>query len=131
MNRPELILAFDWDGTIVKNRWPEHGPFRKGALRWMRWARIRKHVFILYTNREGDLLNVGAAKSNKMFEYGICFDLINENDCRTVQKYGGDCRKISADWYFDDKAGFIGWWTVPIIVLWLEWKYRKGGNLLA
>ena len=35
---------------------------------------------------------------------GLEFDAANENLPDLIEQYGGDCRKISADEYWDDKA---------------------------
>ena len=34
--------------------------------------------------------------------HGIEFDAVNENLKERIDQYGGDCRKISADYYIDD-----------------------------
>jgi hypothetical protein len=38
---------------------------------------------------------------------GLVFDAYNENLPELIERYGGDCRKISADFYADDKNIFI------------------------
>lgn len=56
---------------------------------------------ILWTNRCDELLE----KAIEWCEgYGLIFDAVNENLSERVEKYGNDCRKISADIYIDDKA---------------------------
>ena len=42
-----------------------------------------------------------------------CIDYINENDPKRCARFGGDCRKISADVYIDDKGIFCDgiYWT--------------------
>jgi hypothetical protein len=40
-------------------------------------------------------------------ERGLVFDAYNENLPERIAEYGGDCRKISADFYADDKNIFI------------------------
>jgi hypothetical protein len=37
-------------------------------------------------------------------EQGIIFDAVNANLPETLQKYGTDPRKITADYYIDDKT---------------------------
>ena len=37
-------------------------------------------------------------------ERGLVFDAVNENLPSIIRKFGGDCRKIYADAYLDDKA---------------------------
>jgi hypothetical protein len=127
----KLILAIDADGTIWRNKYPKVGQFRFGARFWLRWLRKRGHILILNTCRECSqtgLDNHECPFCNAQWvlkDNGLDFDYYNENCRELIEKYS-DTRKIGADWYFDDKAGFLGWWTVPIIVLWLEW--RKGKN---
>lgn len=40
-------------------------------------------------------------------DIGLSFDSINENLPEIIEKYGGDSRKIHADYYIDDKNLFI------------------------
>ena len=67
---------------------------------------------ILWTCRCGELLEE-AVEWCRMF--GLEFDAVNENVADTLEKYGTESRKISADVYVDDKACFP-WMTEQ------EWK---------
>jgi hypothetical protein len=145
MNRKRLYIAVDFDGTIVKNEWPNIGKPRWGSIPVLRWMKQRGHVLILNTCREQRrLLYEVEVKRGKHSEkllvccsllweakmmleedYEIYFDYYNKNAPERIELFGGDCRKISADWYIDDLAGFLGWWSVPLIVWWLERKRRK------
>lgn len=130
-----MDIAIDFDGTLARDRWPEIGELRPGAKKVINWLKKRGHTLILYTCREGVYL----AKAHIFLEkHGIKFDYYNENTEGRIWEYGGDCRKISADLYIDDKALFFpGWWIVPFVVLWMEWRekreqakrLRKKGNL--
>jgi hypothetical protein len=117
-----VIIAIDFDGTIVKNEWPEIGRFRFLAKPVINWLQKRGHELILFTCRERELLlkAVDFLKRNN-----IEFKYHNENTKELIMKYGGDCRKISADLYLDDKALFPGWWIVPLVVLWIEWREKR------
>lgn len=115
-----MHIAVDFDGTIVKNRWPKIGRFRLGARTVLKWL-YKKHDLILYTCREGLLLQEADLF---LAQHKIVFKYANTNLGVRIRKYGSDCRKISADWYIDDKAGFIGWWSIPVIIMWLEWKSK-------
>jgi hypothetical protein len=112
--KKKLVIAIDFDGTIVKDRWPEIGPFRFGAKWCLKWLKKRGHVLILNTCREDKLLH------NAWLKVWSWFNYYNQNDPKRSQQYGSDCRKISADWYIDDRAGFLGWWSIPFIIWWLE-----------
>jgi hypothetical protein len=119
-----MIIAVDFDGTIVKSQWPNIGKPRFGALNCLRWLKSRGHKLILWTCRDhtgGDDLQQAM---DWLSDKGIEFDYFNENDEAKRTLYRNDTRKIGADWYIDDKAGFIGWWSIPLIVWWLEFKRR-------
>ena len=117
-----MIIAVDFDGTIVQDRWPDIGPFRFGAKRVLRWLCKRHHILILWTCREGQAL--GHAK-RFLWSHGIYFDAYNHNIPERIRQYGCDCRKISADLYIDDKAGWVFWPLVWLKVLWMEVKGGK------
>ena len=112
-----MVIAVDFDGTIVKNRWPDIGPFRFLARPVLRWLQRRGHTLILWTCREHK--HLGAAK-RFLWLHGIWFDYYNLNAPARVTEYGGDCRKISADLYIDDRAGWVFWPFVWLKILLLE-----------
>ena len=117
-SKKKLVISVDFDGSMVKNEWPLIGDLRFGAVSVLRWLKRRGHSLILNTCREGRLLK--PIIDIHWGDYGIQFDHVNENTPERIRQYGGDCRKISADWYIDDRAGFLGWWSIPFIILWLE-----------
>lgn len=97
-----MIYAIDFDGTICFNSWPEVGKEIPGAISTIK--KIAKYnTIILWTCRQGEALE-------KAIEFclsrGIKFDYINENVPELIEKYGSDCRKITADYYIDDKSIF-------------------------
>ena len=119
-SKKPLIIGIDFDDTIVHCRYPYIGPFKfmaKASLKWLQ----KRHILILWTCREGALLN--KAKTILLKE-GIRFDFYNKNDARRILKYGGDCRKLSCDLLIDDKAGFVWWPWIVLKVLWME--LRRG-----
>ena len=121
MNPTKLVIAIDFGGTIVRNEWPKIGKFRIGARKVLKWLKRRGHTLILNTCREKELLE-------DVHEFCWChlisFHHYNKNCPKLISEYGGDCRKISADLYLDDRAFFPGWIVIPVVVLWLEWKKR-------
>lgn len=126
----KLVIAVDFDGTIVRNKWPEIGSFRFGAKMVLRWMQQRGHILILNTCREcNKQLYITRSEcplcsaQTTLKSKGIYFDYYNENAAHLIKQFA-DCRKIGADLYLDDKAFFPGWWIVPIAVLWLEWRKK-------
>lgn len=121
--RKKLVIAVDYDGTIVKNAFPNTGKFKFLAKAVILWIKRRNHILVLNTCRvdnydKGKMFLTAAVC--KTASAGIEFDYINKNVPKRIARYGSDCRKISADWYIDDKAGFLGWWSIPFIIWWLE-----------
>jgi hypothetical protein len=116
-----MIIAIDFDGTIVKNAWPKIGRIRIGARWALRKLKRRGHILILNTCREGDLLN-----NALMFlsDNNISIHCANCNIIERIRQYGGDCRKISAELYLDDRGFFPGWLVIPAIVQWMELNDR-------
>ena len=56
---------------------------------------------ILFTCRTGRDLKEAVAFCNSR---GLHFDTVNENLPELIAAYGGDTRKINADYYIDDKT---------------------------
>lgn len=90
------FYAFDFDGTIVKNKFPEIGePITKTCdLMHEIWADIR-NIIIIWTNRSGDYENQAR---DFLVKNGIPFDFINENPL-----FETGSRKIFAHKYYDDR----------------------------
>lgn len=116
-----MVIALDFDGTVVKNKWPEIGEMRwlaKPVLPWL----SKRHLLVLNTCREGELLNQAV---DFLIANGIAVMAANENLKERIEQYGGDCRKISADLYLDDKGFFPGWLVTFFVVLWMEWREKR------
>ena len=79
-------MAGDWRGK----RDPDRTPERTAGAR-----------LILWTNREGDLLEEAVEWCKA---HGLTFDTVNANLPELIDLYKNDCRKINADIYIDDKA---------------------------
>lgn len=102
-----MIIAVDFDGTIVEHRYPEIGaeiPFAIETLKLMQTE--LKHILILWTVREGDLLEA-AIKFCR--ERGLYFYAINQNEpgSRSINQP----RKLMADMFIDDRnfGGIPDW----------------------
>ena len=51
-----MIIAIDFDGTIVENRYPEIGHERPFAIETLKMLQQDRHRLVLWTCREGQLL---------------------------------------------------------------------------
>ena len=105
------VIAIDFDGTITNE--PEAGPtmsLRDNCQEAIKLLYDLEYILILNTCREGTELEKALEflYQNQL----LCrFSYINENHWERINYYGNDCRKISADYYIDDKiiGGFPGW----------------------
>lgn len=98
------VYAVDFDGTLCESAWPEIGAPRMAVIDYFINLRACGDKLVMNTCREGELLN--DAKKWCMLR-GLVFDAYNENLPELIELYGGDCRKISADFYVDDKNLFM------------------------
>lgn len=96
-----MIIAVDFDGTLCENRWPDIGPPREGVVKYVRQQQRDGARLILWTNRRDERLEEAVAWC---LEQGITFDAVNHNLPEIVERFGGDCRKVFADVYLDDRA---------------------------
>ena len=102
LGRP-LVVAIDFDGTIVEEKWPRIGNPIKGAKIGIERLHKEGMILILNTCRCEDTLGeaVDFLKERKLWN---CFTAVNENILERVEEYGSDPRKISADVYVDDRG---------------------------
>ena len=97
----EKVIAVDFDGCLCELAWPDIGRPNAPVIEKLIQMQSEGVKIILNTCRVDDYLSkaVGWCQS-----FGLSFDAVNENLPERIQLYGGDCRKISADEYWDDKA---------------------------
>lgn len=96
-----MIIAVDFDGTLCENAWPEIGAANEAAILCLKEWQERGDSLILWTCRVGEKLD---AAVSWCADHGLVFDAVNENLPPIIRKFGGDCRKIYADMYIDDKG---------------------------
>ncbi len=98
----QKIIAVDFDGTLCENKYPNIGkPLYKSINYIKQLVSSQNYVVILWTCRRGKHLDDAV---RWCAEHGIKLDYINENAPSLIKAFGGDCRKIYADIYLDDKA---------------------------
>ena len=96
-----MIIAVDFDGTIVEDRYPEIGKERPFATITLRKLIEHHHKLILWTVREGQLLDEAVEWCrNKGIEFYAVNKDYEEEDPETNKHYS---RKIKADVFIDDR----------------------------
>lgn len=98
------IYSFDFDGTIVKNKFPDIGEPIQDVIQIAIMAKLKGDYVILNTMREGKYLE-DALKFCK--SVGIEFDAVNDNLEHMKEFYQNNPRKIYADYYIDDHNFFV------------------------
>jgi hydroxymethylpyrimidine pyrophosphatase-like HAD family hydrolase len=97
--KQSLIIAIDFDGTIVEHRYPFIGRIRPFAFETMEALQIRGHRLILWSHRAGKKLDEAVKFCNS---HGIEFYAVNKN-YPEEEWDENDSRKILADIYIDDR----------------------------
>ena len=104
-----MIIAVDFDGTIVEHEYPKIGkpvPFAIEVLKKLQ--KEERHTLILWTVREGDLLQEAVDYCSKN---GVDFYAANKN--YPDEEVGDSPRKLMADIFIDDKnIGGLPDWSV-------------------
>ena len=95
------IVAVDFDGTLCENEWPEIGEPRQAVIDYVRDQQRQGAKLILWTNRSGEKLDEAVAWCGK---HRLVFNAVNENLPEMIEAFGGDCRKVFANEYIDDRA---------------------------
>ena len=95
------IIAVDFDGTLVEDKFPDIGEVRKSVWDEVIRAQERGVKIILWTSRDNDRLKAAVEFCT---ERGLHFDAINDNldECKIL--FDNDTRKVYANEYWDDKA---------------------------
>ena len=94
-----MIYAIDFDGTIVKNKWPEIGELNPVAKKFITTLQEKGDQWILYTMREDKYLDDALAF---LKENGLHPDAVNDNLPKMKDFYNNNPRKVFANVYIDD-----------------------------
>lgn len=95
------IIAVDFDGTLVEDKFPNIGEIKPNVWSDMRRARELGAKIILWTSRDHENLEAAVEFCRQQ---GFEFDAINENLPECQKLFNNDTRKVFADEYWDDKA---------------------------
>ena len=107
-----MIIAVDFDGTIVENRYPEIGKEMPFAIEVLKKLQNERHRLILWTVREGKLLNeaVEFCQARGLEFYAVNRDYPEEEK----ERNNHFSRKLKADLWIDDRnlGGLPDWGTI-------------------
>ncbi|RZN82788.1 MAG: hydrolase [Winogradskyella sp.] len=108
--KEKLILAIDFDGTIVEDAYPSIGKPQLFAFETLKRLQNDGHRLILWTYRDGKKLEEAVTFCK---ENGIEFYAVNKS-FPEEQFTSEKSPKIHADFFIDDRniGGFIGWGKV-------------------
>ena len=106
-----MLIAVDFDGTIVEHRYPEIGKELPFAISTLKRLQEERHRLGLWTVREGKLLDEAVEFCRQR---GLEFYAVNANFPEEEAKPGAAaCRKLKADLFIDDRnVGALPDWGV-------------------
>lgn len=111
-----MVIAVDFDGTIVEHRYPEIGRERPFATQTLRMLMEDQHQLILWSVREGELLDEAVEWCRQR---GVEFYAVNK-DYPEEEKDNNQhfSRKLKADYFIDDRniGGLPDWGTIYQII---------------
>lgn len=107
-----MTIAVDFDGTIVKHKYPEIGEELPFATETLKMLIEDRHKLILWTVREGELLQQAIDWCK---ERGVIFFAVNRDyPEETIENNNHFSRKLKVDMWIDDRniGGLPDWGTI-------------------
>ena len=106
-----MTIAVDFDGTIVEHRYPKIGEEIPFATETLKILAQERHKLILWTVREGELLEEAIEWCRKR---GVFFYSVNKDYPEEEKSHNGFSRKLKADLFIDDRnlGGLPDWGTI-------------------
>ena len=121
-----MVIAVDFDGTIVEHRYPEIGNEIPFATETLKMLIADHHKLILWSVREGKLLDEAVEWCR---ERGVEFYAVNR-DYPEERKDANQhfSRKLKADLFIDDRnlGGLPDWGTIYLMIK----NHRKYAEML-
>lgn len=110
-----MVIAVDFDGTIVEHRYPEIGNEMPFAIDSLRKLIEQQHRIILWTVRRGKLLQDAVDWCK---ERGVEFYAVNKNYPEEVIEETNVYGKINADLFIDDRnlGGLPNWGKIYMMI---------------
>jgi len=102
-----MIIAVDFDGTIVEHKYPAIGKEKIFAFETLKALQDKGHLLVLWTIRSGKELDDAV---NYCQQNGLDFYAINRTHPEEELSENMS-RKVNADLFIDDRnvGGFMGW----------------------
>ena len=107
-----MTIAVDFDGTIVEHRYPAIGAEKPFAIETLKKLAEEHHRLILWTVREGKLLDEAIAYCR---ERGLEFYAVNRDYPEEEREHNSHySRKLKVDLFIDDRnlGGLPDWGTI-------------------
>lgn len=119
-----MVIAVDFDGTIVEHKYPHIGKELPFAIATLKRLQAERHLLILWTVREGDLLDEAVEFCRKR---GLEFYAVNANHPdENAQEHRYACRKPKADLFIDDRnVGGLPDWGAIYEMVHNHWSYER------
>lgn len=128
-----MLIAVDFDGTIVEHEYPEIGEERPFATEVLKMLIADRHKVVLWTMREGKLLDDAV---QWCAERGVQFYAVNSEYSEQFQEKKPEhlsC-KLNADVFIDDRnvGGLPDWPTIyKIITRGKNWKQMIRAEVMS
>lgn len=120
-----MVIAVDFDGTIVEHKYPQIGKEIPFAIATLKKLQAERHLLILWTVRENDLLEEAVEYCRKR---GLEFYAVNANhpDEQVRSDQDSPCRKVRADMYIDDcNVGKLPDWGAIYEMVHNRWSFEQ------
>ena len=110
-----MIIAVDFDGTIVEHRYPRIGEEIPFAVDTLKLLQQEKHRLILWSVREGALLDEAVEWCKAR---GLEFYAVNKDYPEEQKGHQGFSRKLKADMFIDDRnlGGLPDWGVIYAMI---------------
>ncbi|MDE6215512.1 BT0820 family HAD-type phosphatase [Bacteroides sp.] len=119
-----MIIAVDFDGTIVEHRYPQIGKEIPFSIATLKKLQKEHHLLILWSVREGKLLKeaVEYCRNRGLEFYAVNSNLPEEEQDSAFMR----SRKVNADLYIDDRnVGGLPDWGVIYELVHHKWSYER------
>lgn len=119
-----MVIAVDFDGTIVEHRYPEIGKEVPFAIQTLKMLIKEQHRLILWTVREGELLDEAVEWCKQR---GVEFWAINKDYPEEEKENNNNySRKLKADLFIDDRnVGGLPEWGLIYQMVQTKKNYKQ------